>query len=348
MNPVAVRQRPGRARARLALLGATAGVLAAGLAGLGVGEVAFTPWRVAAVLLGDGSPLEALMVQDLRLPRIVLGAVAGASLGIAGAVTQTTARNALASPDLLGVTAGAGAGAVAAIVLGGGGAAGPGVLGTLALPGAALVGGLVAAALVGVLLRVGGGRGLRPVLLGVAVSTFFSSLTSWMLIEASIDDVERATAWLTGSLGGGRSWPEVLTVAGALLVATALMIPARRGLDGLQLGLDVARSIGVRVPRTVAVLLGSAVLVTAVTVSAVGPIGFIALVAPHLAHLVSGTSRPPLVASGLVGAGLLLAGDLVARTVIPAFTVPTGAVTALVGAPFLVYLLVRRAPGGSR
>jgi len=307
---------------------------------LGVGEYPISPGRVVATLLGGGDPREALVVHNLRLPRTSLALVAGAALAVAGAVTQTTARNALASPDLLGVTAGAGAGAVAAIVFGGAGGEAIGGLLSLGAPVSALAGGLLAAAVVGVLLRIGGGRGLRPVLLGVAVSAFFSSLTSWMLVEASLDDVERATAWLTGSLSG-RGWTEVLTVSITLAAASALLVPVARGLAALQLGPDTARALGTPIPLTVGTLLGASVLLTSVTVSAVGPIGFVALVAPHLASLASRTPRPPLIVSGLFGALILLASDLAARTVIPSFTVPTGAVTALVGAPFLVWLLVR-------
>ena len=336
LGPISIRW-----RGRIVLVSVIAAVLAIALAviALGIGDFRATPARVIEVLLGGGERAERLVILNIRLPRIVIAIFVGACLAISGAIIQTTARNSLASPDLLGVTTGAGAGAVAVIVLGGGGEA-VGILRTLGVPAAALIGGFAAAALVAILLRISGASGLRPILVGIGVSAFFGGLTSWMLIAASIDDAERATAWLTGSLGG-RSWPEVTTVGIALALSVIVLVPLAARLPTLELGSDVAGSLGVRVPATTIALLAAAVVLAAVPASAVGPIGFVALVAPHLARLACATPRPPLVASALIGALLLLASDLVARVAFAPILLPTGAVTALVGAPFLVWLLVR-------
>lgn len=309
-------------------------------AGLALGDYVLAPAGVIDALRSGGGPRDRLVVNVIRLPRIVLGILVGICLAVAGAIVQTTARNALASPDLLGVSAGAGAGAVAVIVLGGTNAAGAVVLHAVGAPTAALAGGLLAAAVVGVLLRFTGTAGLSPLLVGVGVSALFGGLTSWMLTAAGIDEAARANAWLAGSLGG-RGWSEVAVVTVAAAVALVPLVVLATRLPALELGPAVATSLGHRVPRSVGVLLLLAVVLTAVPVSAAGPIGFVALVAPHFARLACGAARPPLVASALAGAALLLGSDLVARLALAPLLLPTGAVTAVVGAPFLIWLLVR-------
>jgi len=313
---------------------------------LGIGDFSVSPARVVEILAGQGDRRESLVILGIRLPRILLAIVVGMALALSGAIVQTIARNGLASPDLLGVTSGAGAGAVAVIVIGSvssenvAGGEAIGILRTLGVPMAALIGGFAAAALVAVVLRLTGAAGLRPILVGVGVSAFFGGLTSWMLVIANIDDAAQANAWLTGSLGG-RSWPEVATVGFVTLVVVIVLVPLATSLPSLELGMDVARSLGVRVQLSTTLLLAAAVVLAAITSSAVGPIGFVALVAPHLARLATGAPRAPLAVSAVVGAFVVLASDLVARTVAAPILLPTGAVTAVVGAPFLVWLLVR-------
>jgi iron complex transport system permease protein len=306
---------------------------------LAAGDYPVSPSEVVAALLGGGDRRTRLVVVDLRLSRVVLGLLAGAMLGLAGAIVQTTTRNGLASPDLLGVTAGAGAGAVAVLVVGG-----SGVL--LRASAAALLGGLAAAALVAVLLRLAGGTGLQVLLVGVGVSAFFGGLTSWLLIMASIDDLARANAWLSGSLNE-RGATEASVLAVTLALTAVVLVPLASRLPALELGRDVAAALGHRPTRVEAGLLLAAVALTSATVAMVGPIGFVALVAPHLARLASGAPRPPLVASALVGAAVVTASDLVARVAFAPLLLPTGAVTAAVGAPFLIWLLVLARKGYS-
>ncbi|WP_082106920.1 FecCD family ABC transporter permease [Corynebacterium otitidis] len=347
--PRVVARRPQRlTRGPAVWVAASAALILAATVALGAGDYGLSPGRILATLTGHGEPLEELVVYQLRLPRLVLGLAVGAMLGISGAITQTTARNGLASPDLLGVTNGASAGAVAVIVLGGGTGGGlTSVLGGLGVTAAALIGGLASAALVGVLLYLTSGGALQVVLVGVGVSAFFSGLTSWLLVEASIDDAERASAWLMGSLGGGRSMTEATLALGALAVAVAILVPTARSLGALQLGRDQATALGYDVAKSSAAVLLAAVILASVAATVAGPIGFIALVAPHVSRLASGAPRAPLPLVAIVGAALVVGSDVVARLVIAPLTLPTGSVTALVGAPFLVWLLVRDRKAGS-
>lgn len=188
-------------------------------------------------------------------------------------------------------------------------------------------------------LRLTGGTGLQVLLVGVGVSAFFGGLTSWLLLVASIDDLARANAWLTGSLNE-RGAAEARVLAVTLALTLLVLVPLAARLPALELGRDVASALGHRPGRSEAGLLLCAVALTSATVAMVDPIGFVALVAPHLARLASGAPRPPLLASGLMGAAVVTASDLVARVAFAPLLLPTGAVTAAVGAPFLIWLLV--------
>lgn len=319
---------------------ATSVVVVLAVASLSSGELALSPSRTVAALLGFGDAQSTLVVRRLRLPRLLLGLLVGAMLGISGALVQTTARNALASPDLLGVTGGASTAAVAVIVLGGSTGFAT-VLQGLGTTAAALVGGLLAAGVVGAVLRFTRGGPLQLILVGIGVSALFSGLTSWLVVEASIDDAERASAWLMGSLGG-RGMDEVALATIALAAVGIVLVPLAPRLSAMQLGSDAARALGHDVTRVGAVLLLCSVVLASVAAAVAGPIGFVALVAPHLARLASAAPRAPLGLSALLGAALVLGSDLLARAAFAPLTLPTGAVTAIVGAPFLVWLLVRQ------
>lgn len=313
-------------------------------AGVGEGELSIPLGDVASALLGGGSEVHRYIITELRLPRALIGLIVGIGLGISGAIMQSVARNPLASPDILGITQGAGAAAVAVIV-GGAGAAG-GMLSTLGLPLAALVGGVATAALIYVLAWRRGTDGYRLVLVGIGVGAILQALTQWMLIRAEINDVGRAQVWLTGSLGGA-SWSQVPPAAIGIGVVGAVAVAGAGILALLRMGDDVASGLGVRVRAGQAALLLSAVALAAIATAAAGPIGFVAFVAPQVALRLTRADGPPLVASGLTGALLVLGGDLVARTMLP-FTLPVGIVTAMIGGPFLLYLLVRNNRKGAR
>lgn len=334
-GPVSLRWRIRHLVVALAALALT--VLLAAI-GLGMGDYPITPLRVLAILVGAGDRLEQLVVLDLRLPRTVAALVVGFALGVSGAITQTVARNPLASPDILGVTAGASTIAVAVIVLGG---VGTGALGAyVGLPVAALLGGLGTAALVYALAYRNGIEGYRLVLVGVGVGAVAHALTSWLLIRAEIWEAAQATVWLTGSLNG-RGWEHVVPVALALVVLVPVALVLGSGLNLLQLGDEVARGLGQRVDLVRGALIIVAVALAAVATASAGPIFFVALVVPQIVARLGGAARPPLLASAVYGALLTSLSDLIARTAL-GVELPVGVVTAILGAPYLIYLLSRR------
>lgn len=298
---------------------------------VGRGDYPIAVPDVLRVLATGGEGPQAFIVRELRLPRALTGALVGAALGLSGAITQTVARNPLASPDILGVTSGASAAAVAVIVLG---------LGGLALPLVALLGGLGTAAVVLALAWRGGIEGYRLVLVGVGVGAVATAVTSWLLVLAEITDAARATVWLTGSLAG-RGWEHVGPVGVALAVLVPVALVLAFVLGALQLSDDTARGLGVRVDPARAALVVVAVALAAVATSSAGPIAFVALVVPQVCQRLVGAARPPLLASAVYGALLTVGADLVARTVFPV-ELPVGVVTAVIGAPYLLHLLVRR------
>ncbi|MFF2717206.1 FecCD family ABC transporter permease [Streptomyces sp. NPDC058011] len=304
---------------------------------IAVGDFPIGLSRVIATLLGQGEPVDEFVVMDLRMPRALAGLVVGIGLGVSGAITQSVARNPLASPDILGISGGASAVAVFLVTVSGGAAAA--VVGSVGLSAAALLGGLGTGLLVYFLAWRRGGDGFRLILIGISVSAVMQAITTWLLVSADIRDVARAQAWLVGSLDG-RSWNEVEIAFWGSLVLLVVVAAAAFQFKPMHLGDDVAAGLGVRHTRVRAVLLLCAVLLAAVAVSAAGPVPFVALVAPQVAMRLARCPTPPMVASGVLGALLLIGSDLIARTALPV-TLPVGVVTAATGGPFLVYLLVR-------
>lgn len=315
-------------------------VVLAGSVNIGLGDFPISLGDVLRVLVGGGDPSQQFIVLELRLPRTLTGILVGAALGLSGAITQAVARNPLASPDILGVTAGAGTAAVLVIVLGGSYGAVGAALAGVALPIAALIGGLGTAAVVYALAWRGGIEGYRLVLVGIGIGFVCSAVTSWLLVVAEIYDAARAVVWLTGSLNG-RGWEHVvpITLALAVLVPVALVLAFVLG--ALQFGDDTARGIGVRVDRARSALIIVAVGLAAVATSSAGPIIFVALVVPQICLRLVGAARPPLLTSAVYGGLLTVTADVIARTVLPA-ELPVGVLTAILGAPYLLYLLVRR------
>lgn len=304
---------------------------------IGVGDFPIALPQVIATLLGRGEQVDEFVIMDLRLPRALAGLVVGIALGVSGAITQAVARNPLASPDILGITWGAGAVAVFLVTVSGGTTTA--VVNSVGMSAAALVGGLVTGLLVYFLAWRRGIDGLRLILIGISVSAVMQAITTWLLVNADIRDVARAQVWLVGSLDN-RSWDEVRVALWCTLVLMVVVAGAAFQFKPMHLGDEVAAGLGVRYTSVRAVLLLCAVLLAAVAVSVAGPVAFVALVAPQLAMRLARCPTPPMVASGLVGALLLIAADLVARAGLP-ITLPVGVVTAAIGGPFLIYLLVR-------
>ncbi|MCP2281779.1 iron complex transport system permease protein [Promicromonospora umidemergens] len=322
----------------------TALVLAAvAFAAVGTGGGDIT-WSETARSLGAHlglpvAPLPALVdsvVWELRAPRALLAAVAGAGLATCGVVLQAVTRNALAEPYLLGISSGASTGAVLVLVTGLGS-------GAVSLAGGALAGGLAAFGLVLLLLGPSTAGANRLVLTGVVVGQLFAALTSLVLLGWGDADAARGlTYWLTGSLAAAR-WPSVLlcaTVVGVALLALRLIAS---DLDAFAFGARTAASLGVPVAAVRAVALVTTAVVTAVVVSSVGAIGFVGLIVPHAVRALVGPLHHRLLpASAVGGAVFLMLADTVARTALAPKQLPAGVVTALLGVPAFLLILHRR------
>ena len=271
---------------------------------------------------------------DSRAPRVTAALAAGAALGLSGILVQASARNPLAEPGLLGITGGAGLGAVIVVTLIPG--AGVGLVSAVGIVGA-----LVAFAIVYGLSWRGGMNTDRLVLIGIGLWFGFTALTTLFLVRANPWDTPALFTWLSGSTYG-RAWADIAPVALALLVAVPLAFVWTRELDLLALDDDTPRLVGVpREPVRLAVLIAAAVL-AAVSVSAVGVVGFIGLVAPHAARALVGARHIRVVPTAmLLGSVGLVVADAVGRTVIAPAQIPAGLIVALIGAPYFVYLLAR-------
>lgn len=338
---------------RTTLLSASFAVLALVLAliSLSIGTTKLPLDDVLRALLGSGDSGTRLIVLELRLPRVATGLLVGLAFAVSGALLQTLSRNALASPDIVGVNSGASAAAVTVIVLAGtGGGNISGVAARVGIPLAAVIGGLAATAIVGVLsIQRGVIDAGRIVLIGVGVAAAANSLVAWLLVIGDVTDAGRAAAWLAGSLNA-RTWSDAVPVGIAVLLLLPLAVTFNRDLDALVLGDDVASSLGVRVSRVRVALLVIATVLAAMATSGAGPIAFVALVAPQVAQRLAKTERPPLLGTALLGALFVTAADLVARNglevlQVGSYELPVGVVTAAAGAPYLLYLIGRQQKG---
>lgn len=305
-----------------------------------VSDYPVTTIDVLRILLGGGTRIENVVILDDAVPRALVSILVGFALGMAGSLTQLIAQNPLATPDMLGVTAGASATAVAAIAFGGSWGA---WLANLGVPLAALIGGLATALLMYVLAWPGRKANsainpIRLVLIGVGMTWVLQAAAAFLLTRADIRDVGRAQVWLVGSVAN-TSWSSVWPVAIALALAIIGVSVLSRQIDAMSLGNDLARALGVRTLATSSAILLIAVIVAALAVSAAGPISFVALLAPQIAMRLSGSAVPTPLASGTIGAILVVGGDLLCRTVLPD-GLPVGIVTAALGGPFLIYLMV--------
>ncbi|WP_447947719.1 FecCD family ABC transporter permease [Microbacterium maritypicum] len=303
-----------------------------------VGNTFYTPDEVIRVILGETVPGASFTVGDLRLPRAVLAVLTGIAFGMAGVCFQTMLRNPLASPDIIGISNGAGAAAVFGIVVLS--VNGP-VVSLLAL------GGAVVTALVIYLLSIKGGfAGTRLILIGIGVAAMLQSVISYMLSRAANWDIQTAMQWLTGSLNNA-SWERVLPMAIAALIIVPLMLSQGRALGALQLGDDSAAGLGIRVNATRLLLILGAVALLAFATAATGPIAFVAFMAGPIAARITGPGANLLLPSAFVGAVLVLGGDLIGQFAFGT-RYPVGVITGVVGAPYLIYLLIRtNRSGGS-
>ncbi|MBD7997785.1 FecCD family ABC transporter permease [Oerskovia gallyi] len=332
-----LRRHPGSRRQVLVGAGLVVLLLVLLVASIMVGEYVLPAGDVVRTLLGAGDPADRFVILGLRAPRAATAIVVGFALGAAGAITQSVARNPLASPDILGVTAGATAAAVAAIVLAGTGTV-SGLLVTAGLPVVAVVGGFVATSLVCLLAWRGGIEGYRLVLVGLGVNAGASAITSWMLVRAELPDLNAALIWMTGSLNRA-SFEVVGPVAAVVAVTVVVSALSTRWLAILRFDSRVIVGLGVRRAAAQLLQIALAVVLAAAATAAAGPVPFVAFVAPQIAWRALAAQGPPPLGAGLVGACVVLAADLGARSL--PVDLPVGVVTSAIGAPFLLWLLVR-------
>ena len=331
-------------------------VLVAGaLASVAVGAVGIAPAQVVAILAAQAglsvpgvafTDHEASVLLAIRLPRVLLSVVVGAGLAVSGAVMQGLFRNPLADPGLVGVSSGAALGASGAIVLGAAaGAPASAVLGPALVAASAFAGGLVTTLVV---YRVATQRGRTSVttmlLAGIAVNALCGAGVGALVLFADDGQLRDLTFWTLGSLGGA-TWGALAVAAPLVGLSVAASPWLARSLDALLLGEAEARHLGVPTQRVKAVAVTLAALSVAAATAVAGLVGFVGLVAPHLVRLLLGPShRALLPGAALAGAALLVLADLVGRTVLAPVEVPIGIVTAVAGAPFFLWLLMRARP----
>jgi iron complex transport system permease protein len=330
------RRRAGRHAILLAVLFAL--VLAVFGITLSLGQSFTPPLDVIRVLLGEDVPGTSFTVGQLRLPRAILSILAGMCFGLGGVAFQIMLRNPLASPDIIGITSGAGAAAVFAIVV-------------LSMTGPmvsilAVAAGLFVAVLVYGLSFRNGIAGTRLILVGIGVSAMLQSVIAYILSSAPAWSLQEAMRWLTGSVNGAQL-SQALPLLLALAVFGGLLLSRTRDLETLQLGDDTAAALGVRVARTRMLVIVSAVGMIATATAVTGPIAFVAFLSGPIAARIVRNNGSLLLPSALVGAILVLAGDYAGQLLLPS-RYPVGVVTGALGAPYLIFLIVRvNRTGGS-
>ena len=308
--------------------------LAVAVVSLRLGKFPVTTQEVIDALQGQGRKIVQVVVVKWKLPRIVLGLVAGLALGVAGALFQTITRNPLGSPDLIGFSTGAQTGILVSVLLL------PGSMLSTSL--ASFIGGAAVGAVTYLVSLRGGFTGLRFILVGIAISSMLVSVNRWLLVRVDDDEGLGALKAITGTLGAAR-WPVVAPTCLAIGVTVTLILLASRHLQVLSLGEQVATILGSPTRRASAVLILLGTVLVAVVTMAAGPIGFVALVAPHLARLLTGSPQSPLLVSGLTGSLLMVGADLLSQLVLE--SMPVSVVTNAVGGLYLMVALTVAARG---
>jgi len=323
-------------RRRIAVTGLSIALAALVVAMIMLGNTIYPVSDVWAVILGENVPGATFTVGTLRIPRALIGALAGLAFGAAGTTFQTMLRNPLASPDVIGISSGASAAAVVSlVVLHWSGAA------TMAI---ALVAGVATAAAIYLAARGGESTGGRLILIGIGIGAMLDAVVSYAIQRAAEWDVAVAMRWLTGSLNGA-SWSNVLPLAVAVIVLLPLIILLSRDLSALELGDAAATALGVRVDRARVLLIVAAVALTCVATATTGPIAFVAFLAGPIAARLVGSGASLTVPAALMGACLVLLSDLIGQFAFDT-RFPVGVITGILGAPYLLYLLIRMSRRG--
>ncbi len=329
------RARRGRRRVvAVTVLAALVVVLFGGM--LMLGNTVYPVSDVLAVLAGQQVPGAGFTVGTLRLPRALVAVLAGLAFGVAGATFQTMLRNPLASPDVIGITSGASAAAILSlIILQWDGTA------TMAL---ALIAGIVTALVIYLAARGGESTGGRLILIGIGVGAMLDAVVAFLIVRADVYDVAVAVRWMTGSLNGARM-ADVPPLAVAVLLLVPLVLLLGRDLGILELGDASATALGVRVDRTRVVLVVAAVALACFATATTGPIAFVAFLAGPIAARIVGPGSPVILPAALTGAVLVQAADLLGQFAFDT-KFPVGVVTGILGAPYLIYLLIRTSRRG--
>lgn len=303
------------------------------ITGFMYGAVPITWQELLAVMQGQGTADTERILYYLRLPRVIAAALVGMNLALAGCILQGVLHNPLADPGIIGVTAGAGVAAMAVMILA------PAL--TAWVPLAAFVGALVALAVVFILAWDRGINPLRLILAGVAVAAFFGGGTTALSVMFP-DRIQGVVNWLAGGFAGAR-WTCVWIVLPYSIIGLVGALWNYRKLNALQMGEEVALSLGINLKKTRIILVLLAAILAAASVSVAGLLGFVGLIVPHLMRLVVGSDFEYLLpASAVFGAGLLVGADTFARTIFSPAEIPVGIFLSFLGAPFFLYLLKRR------
>ncbi|MDN4160543.1 FecCD family ABC transporter permease [Nocardioides abyssi] len=302
------------------------------VAALMLGDYRLSVAEVLRTLAGEDQGAARFIVVELRLPRLVLGVLVGVAFGLAGALFQSVLRNPLASPDVIGISQGASAGAVVALLA-------VGATSGFVVPLSALAGGTLVGLLLYAVAWRGGMTGHRFVLAGIGVAYVCTSVIGYLLTRSDVKEAQLALLWMTGSLGQA-DWSLVRTLAVALVVLLPLVALVARGLSLLLLGDEQAGSLGLRPEVTRACVVALGVALACVATAAAGPVAFVAFTAAPVARRLLGDGTLALVQAALVGLVLVVGADVVAQHLLPAdLTVPVGVVTGAVGGPYLIWLM---------
>lgn len=318
-------------RACVAAVGLATALLAVCLLSLCLGSLALTPAQAMTGLFGFGDRISVFVVQELRLARVVAGIATGAAFALSGCLMQTLARNRLATPGIVGIDNGATAFAVASVV---------GVGTSLAPPPMALVGAATATVITFALASDVGTRGYRFIVAGIGVGAVFGALTQLLMARVAIDAANAAYPWTVGSLNARSQlavnwllWGLAIGIAGACYLARAMRV--------LRFSDSVAQGLGYRVRVCRYAALALSVALAGLAVAVAGPVGLVALIGPEIARQLSSHRGVALIGSALAGATIMVASDLVGRLLLAPIEIPVGIVTAIVGAPFLLWILLR-------
>jgi iron complex transport system permease protein len=321
-------------RAIIVVASLLAGAVILAVLAIGIGTYAVAPGDVLGVLTGTNTSFDRVVVLEWRMPRMLMALLIGAALGVSGAIFQALTRNALGSPDIIGINSGAYTGALIVIAGIGGG--------YYAVAAGALLGGLVTAVVVYALSYRNGLAGYRLIVVGIAVSAVLNSVNQWIVIKLDFHVAVTAAVWQQGTLNG-LSWSQVVPMAACLAVMAAVLMALGPQLPVLQMGDYAAGALGVRPDRARLSYLVVGVGLVAVACAAAGPITFIALAAPQIVRRLTASPGVALVPSAAMGAVLLLVSDVIAQQLFSGSELPVGAVTVSLGGLYLIYLLVAKA-----